>query len=179
MLKTFNLSLCPTFLFYHFLDRLFTPLSYRPPHPQPFIVRALSFTPAPYLLPWCETLPTWTSPAPASLRRSSLRPMPRACVCRHFPCRFDPPFSYLGLQPSPCQPLGGLTVAGPSASLCPCLSLPESSSTSWHCPVLGFLLGVFSREVERPGRLPNKVTFDVSRYSTFFWQQFLYHIKIK
>ena len=71
-------------------------------------------------------------PPPASLRRFSLQPAPRACVCHRLPWRCDRPFSTIGLHPCPCQPLVGLPVAVHSAPLYPCLAILEFSSESWH-----------------------------------------------
>ena len=51
-----------------------------------------------------------------SLHCLSLRPGPRAYVCRRFPWRRDPHFSALDLHPGPCQTLGGLPLSGPSVS---------------------------------------------------------------
>ena len=88
-----------------------------------------------------------------SVWHSSLRPVPRACVCRRFLCRCNAPFDVFFLQAGTCQPQGVSPVAGPSAHLCTCLSLPEFSSEYWHFPVLGFLSGGFSRKGKRLGHL--------------------------
>ena len=69
-------------------------------------------------------------PQTTSLCHLSLHPAPHVCVYRRFPWRCAPPFAALGLHPSPCHTLGGSPVAGPSAPLCSCLSLPEISSKS-------------------------------------------------
>ena len=59
------------------------------------------------------------------LHRSSMRPVPYACVCHRFPLLCASPLSPLGLIPGPCQPLGGSPVAGPYTPLFPCLALPD------------------------------------------------------
>ena len=137
------------------MDRSFPLLSYHPPHPQPFLFGSILFTPNPHLLSRLKAPPTWNLPATSTLQTTPFVPAPcAACLCLlPFPCRFAPPFASIDLYPGNCQPLGGLLVAGPSASLCPCLVLPEFSSESWHSLVLVFLSGGFSRKVKIPGRL--------------------------
>ena len=47
----------------------------------------------------------------------------------------------------------GFAQRRPSASLCPCLVLPNFSSDSWHCPILVSMSGGFFRKGKRPRRL--------------------------
>ena len=154
----YNLSLPPNLFILLFLDHLFSPLSYRLPIRSLSLSKPSHFTQSPPPLPVQSAAHlgvalTRHPPVYTSLRRSSLCPFPHACVFRLFPCRCAPPFVTLGLHPGPCQPLGISPIAGTSASMCPCLSLPELSSKYWHRRYLVSLLGAFSQKGERPGSL--------------------------
>ena len=134
-----------------------------PHHLQPFIIRSLLFTPEPHPLsrpPIC-----CLHPQPTSLHRSSLRPAPRACICRRLTFRIAPPFAALGLHLGPCCPLGGLLAAGPSASQWYFLFLPEVSSEYFHRPVLVSVSGGFSQKVERPSCLHSLAVMRPSLFS--------------
>ena len=99
-------------------------------HPQRplFFHRLPTSSPGVKCHPPGSRLHPYPHPPPTSLRHSSLRPAPHACVCRRFLWCWAPPFSAHGLNPGHCQPLGGSPVTGPSVPMCPCLELHEFSS---------------------------------------------------
>ena len=145
----FNLALPPhLFLFYCFWIVRFPLFPNAPPYAA---IRHRS----PLVSPEPQGRPHGSQPhlPSTSLRRSSLCLDPHACICHRFPCRCSPPFVALGMPSNPSHTLGGLPVAGTSASLCPCLALPNFSSKSWHHPVSGIGVGLIfakRREAKAP-----------------------------
>ena len=138
----FNLALPPHHFPVLFLDHSFPPCSHRLPIRSRSLLKP-NFSPTPQILSRCKAPPNWESPSPATHQPPPFVLAPRAACLRLLPLLFHcaPPFAALGLHPVPCQPLGGLPLMGPSASLCPCLALPEISSKYWHPPVLGIVVG--------------------------------------
>ena len=146
----FILSLPPHLFLLSFLDRSFPPLSYRLSICSRSLSKPSCFTwsPHPLLMRSAAHLGTaWTCHHPASAARP--------CALRHVPASYavpvlvrSPPFRP---RPAPrsLSAWGGSSVAGPSTSPCPCLSLPDLFSESWHRPVLGIVIRwVFAKRRE-------------------------------
>ena len=154
-LLIFSLYLTPHRFLIPFSGSFFPPLSYLLPIRSRSSLKPSQFSPVPHLLSRCKAPPTWMLPAPATRHPSPLFRVPCVAWLHLLPflCQFDPPFVAVGLHSGPCRPLGGLPIAGPSASPCTCLVLPKLSSKSCHHPVLVSVSGGFLRKGERPRHL--------------------------
>ena len=137
------------------MGNYFPPLSYRLPICRRSSSKHSRISSVPHLLPHFQVTPTWKSSTPATCHPTPVIPAPRtACLSLlPLPVPVRSHLWFLSLHPGPCQSLGSYPVMGLSAPICPYLALPKLSSKSWPRPVLGFLLGEFLREGERPGRL--------------------------
>ena len=123
MLNTFKFIPLSHLSLLLFSGSFVSPYFLPPHHPQPFIIRIHSFTPAPHLLSRCKAPPTWTPPAPATRQPPPLVPEPRV-VCLRLPPVPVPVRSPLCCpRPAPMSlsDPGGLARHG---SLCASVSLP-------------------------------------------------------
>ena len=95
----FNLAL-PSHLFSFTVSGSVVSPSFLPPlHPQPLVIEDLSFHPLPTSSPGAKRRPPGRRPhTPASFRRLSLHPAPRACVCRRSLCRCGPPYEQMVIR---------------------------------------------------------------------------------
>ena len=134
---------------------LLPPLSYRLPVSRCSSYYHLYLAPAPHLLYWHKTPPTWTSSPPVTRQPPPLISAPHA-ACLHlllFPASVFPPFSYIGMHPGTFHTLEVLLSRVPPSPFFLCISSLSSALTPGIFWFLFFFGWMFSREGKRQGRL--------------------------